>query len=107
MCEKIVFLATILARKLWKDAIKHHGQIDNFLGGHENLTGEKNGHLYMLVKKYPHFIIGGEGEGGLVESAQVLDFVGGLGEGIVCFLICSQCVPIMFTIYSQKHLNFI
>jgi hypothetical protein len=41
MCEKFVFLTTILARKLWKDAIKYHGQIDNFLGGHENLTGEK------------------------------------------------------------------
>jgi len=60
MCEKIVFLATILARKLWQDAIKYRGQIDNFLGGHENLTGEI-GHLYMLVNKYPHFIIGGEG----------------------------------------------
>jgi hypothetical protein len=40
MWEKIVFLATILTRKLWKDAIKYHGQIDNFLGGHENLTGK-------------------------------------------------------------------
>jgi len=41
MCEKICLSCHNFSKEIVEGCIKkHHGQIDNFLGGHENLTGE-------------------------------------------------------------------